>query len=110
MNASKQNSVNEEKITQVNELIEAWKGQFDEPPASVDLHFSADEKGDLYINDVKLCPLVELDIGSLTVDVEQLRFDTESGEIYLINIAYLYDETVLLDSVFRMTAIYQYGQ
>lgn len=92
-------------IGQLNSIESAWKSQFDNEP-DIQIFFAAEENGLLSVNGRPL-PVAteEVDVTSISVDVEQFGFRTLNGELYLFAIQWPYEGKPHLATINHLSEI-----
>lgn len=81
--------MNKQIMNQLEELVAAWKAQFDNPP-KLSFSWDSDISGVLRLNGVRICPLYELAAAD-AFDVEWLRLDLQGGNYVIIEIEWPFE-------------------
>ena len=76
-------------ISELNELSDAWKAQFDNPP-SILFPWEIDTGGFLRLQGVRICPSYEFAKAD-AFDAEWLRLDIQNGDYVIVEIDWPYN-------------------
>lgn len=70
----------------LNALSDAWKAQFDNPPAVPMVWTEKDGDGMAFLDDLEVCPVVMVDVEDLHYDVEDLWIGLVDGDEVRVHI------------------------
>lgn len=74
---------NNEKLACLNQMIENWRGFFDEAP-NQNLEFRVNEQNVLFLNDTEICSISDVDAQSACCDFEAFFFESMKNGYYRI--------------------------
>ena len=82
-----------EKLACLNQVVENWRGLFEEPPHT-DLRFSVNEKNILCFGDVEICDIADVNATSSCCDFEAFYFESVNKGYYRILITWDFDDNI----------------